>query len=96
MFQLHLYKHAHVVCHSDLALSLCPGSFKHDVLPCMYVNSSSVDWWICIYGMHVDIIDCYNYGEIHFKENRSFIFYGLILMGTWIIRTNYYTFDLIL
>jgi hypothetical protein len=51
--------------------------------------------FICLLLL-LDIIDCYNYGEIHFKENRSFIFYGLILMGTWIIRTKYYTFDHIL
>jgi hypothetical protein len=31
MFQLHLYNHAHILCHSDLAISFFLGSFKHDV-----------------------------------------------------------------
>jgi hypothetical protein len=64
------------------------------VIHALHIYFREDNSFICLFLL-LDIIGRYNYG-FYLKENRSFFCRGLILMGTWIIRTKYYTFDLIL
>jgi hypothetical protein len=71
MFQLHLYKHAHIVCHSGLVLSLFSGSSKHDVVR----NNPSIGRnWLTLLTMYlsslvmISVVKLYDHGCVSWNR----------------------------